>query len=104
MEKRFSYPEVRLLFREDDIYYLKDIFQQISILYPEVIVLFIREKAIGKGKNSLHFCVLGWGQAVGLCLEKIFAQCKKMLSLENEQLIQCVFPLHVFNCTINVSL
>jgi len=43
MEKRFSYLEVRLLCREDDIYYLKDIFQKILILYPEVIVVFIRE-------------------------------------------------------------
>lgn len=51
MEKRFSYLEVRLLFREDDIYYLKDIFQKIPVLYPEVIVLFIREEGNWEKKD-----------------------------------------------------
>lgn len=55
MEKRFSYLEVRLLFREDDVYYLKDIFQKIPILYPEVIVLFIREGGNWKKKRFIIF-------------------------------------------------
>lgn len=55
MEKRFSYLEVRLLFREDDIYYLKDIFQKIPILYPEVIVLLIREEGNWEKKRLIIF-------------------------------------------------
>lgn len=55
MEKRFSYLEVRLLFREDDIYYLKGIFQKIPILYPEVIVLLIREEGNWEKKRLIIF-------------------------------------------------
>lgn len=68
MEKRFSYLEVRLLFREDDIYYLKDIFQKIPILHPEVIVLFIREGGNWEKKRCIIF--LCAGAAIGLFLQR----------------------------------
>lgn len=57
MEKRFSYLGVRLLFREDDIYYLKDIFQKIPILYPEVIVLFNREEGNWEKIHYIFVCL-----------------------------------------------
>lgn len=55
MEKRLSYLEVRLLFGEYDIYYLKDIFQKIPILYPEAIALFIREGGNWEKKRFITF-------------------------------------------------
>lgn len=44
-----------MLFREYDIYYLKDVFQKIPILYPEVIVLFIREGGNWEEKRFIIF-------------------------------------------------